>query len=43
MMIHETLAGHAFTAGLAESQIARLASLAHQVTFEENEPNGVFT
>ncbi len=37
MTLHETLASHAFTAGLSQSHIARLASLAHQVEFKADQ------
>jgi CRP-like cAMP-binding protein len=37
MTLHETLARHAFIAGLHAPQIVKLASLAHKVTFQENE------
>jgi len=38
MTLHEMLAKHAFTAGLSESQIAKLASLAQSVTFKADQP-----
>jgi CRP-like cAMP-binding protein len=37
-MLHRTLAEHAFTAGLPESQLVKLASLAREVTFKEDQP-----
>ena len=37
-MLQEILAGHAFTAGLSESQIVKLASLANMVAFKEDQP-----
>lgn len=37
-MLHEILAKHAFTAGLPESQIVKLASFAHKVNFKEDQP-----
>ncbi len=37
MTLPATLIEHAFTAGLPESQIVKLASLAHEVTFQEDE------
>jgi CRP-like cAMP-binding protein len=36
-MVHELLEGHAFIAGLSDAQIKKLASLACEVSFEENE------
>jgi CRP-like cAMP-binding protein len=38
MTLHEVLKGHTFTAGLADRHVAKLAALAHEVSFEENEP-----
>jgi CRP-like cAMP-binding protein len=37
MTLHEHLKEHSFTAGLSDSQLATLSSLAHKVSFEENE------
>ena len=37
MTLNETVRNHAFTAGLTDSQTARLAALAHEVEFQENE------
>jgi len=37
MTLNEILRNHAFTRGLSETQIATLAALASEVTFEENE------
>jgi CRP-like cAMP-binding protein len=37
MTLNETVRNHAFTAGLTDSQIARLSALAHEVEFQENE------
>jgi CRP/FNR family transcriptional regulator, cyclic AMP receptor protein len=36
-MIADIIKGHAFTAGLTDSQIAKLAELTHEVSFKENE------
>jgi len=36
-MLQKLLEGHAFVAGLSASQVERLASLAREVSFEENE------
>ena len=36
-MIVDIIKDHAFTAGLTEPQIAKLAELAHEVSFKENE------
>ena len=37
MMLDEVLKGHTFTGGLADRHVARLAALAREVSFEENE------
>ena len=37
MTLEEAIRNHAFTSGLTEAQVASLASLASQVTFQENE------
>jgi CRP-like cAMP-binding protein len=37
MTLSETLHEHAFTAGLTESQVAKLAELAQEVSFQEDE------
>lgn len=37
MTLHDTLRNHAFMGGLADRHIAKLASLATEVTFAENE------
>jgi CRP-like cAMP-binding protein len=37
MTLTESVRDHAFTAGLTDSQIARLTALAHEVEFQENE------
>lgn len=37
MTLHQVLHDHAFTRGLGEPQLEALASLASEVTFEENE------
>jgi CRP-like cAMP-binding protein len=37
MTLNETLCKHTFTAGMSESQVARLAEVAHEVRFQENE------
>jgi CRP/FNR family transcriptional regulator, cyclic AMP receptor protein len=35
--LRETLSRHAFTSGLSDSQLAKLAELAHEVSFQEDE------
>src|SRR5271157_4037350 len=37
MTLNEILRNHAFTRGLGDAQIAKLASMASEVTFEEND------
>jgi CRP/FNR family cyclic AMP-dependent transcriptional regulator len=37
MTLTETLNAHAFTSGLSESHLAKLAQLAHEVSFREDE------
>ena len=37
MTVNEILKEHRFTAGLSDSQLAKLAALAREVSFEENE------
>ncbi len=37
MPLRETLSQHAFTSGLNDSQVAKLAALAHEVSFREDE------
>jgi CRP-like cAMP-binding protein len=37
MTVNQILKAHRFTAGLSDSQLARLAPLAREVSFEENE------
>jgi CRP-like cAMP-binding protein len=37
MTLSETLKAHAFTSGLSDSQVAKLAELSHEVSFREDE------